>query len=35
VDVTPLSGGLPAPDSQLSAADLLVLQQRVLGLISF
>ena len=35
LDVAPLTGGVPSPDAGLDAADLLVLQRRIAGLVSF
>lgn len=34
-DVAPLIAGLPTPDDNINAADLVVIQQKVFGLISF
>lgn len=34
-DVAPLVGGLPAPDGQIDAGDVLVIQRKALGAISF
>ncbi|MFQ5644408.1 MAG: sulfatase-like hydrolase/transferase [Thiogranum sp.] len=34
-DLAPLAGGIPAPDGQNTAADYLILQRKVMGLINF
>jgi YVTN family beta-propeller protein len=34
-DVAPLTAGVPAPDGVINAGDLLVIQRKVLGLVSF
>jgi hypothetical protein len=34
-NVAPLSAGVPSPDSQITAGDLLVIQRKVLGIINF
>jgi len=34
-DVAPLIAGLPTPDGEINAADLIVIQQKIFGLISF
>ena len=34
-DVAPLVAGVPAPDGVFNAADLLLIQRKVLGLVSY